>query len=298
MYTMCSLPEPLYDNNKESPLVSVIIPSYNRAVTLPRAINSALSQSIDNLEVIVVDDGSTDNTEAVVTEYNDDRIRYIPHETNRGQGAARNTCLRNARGEFISYLDSDDEFTPSHLATAVKTLGSLPNYFAGVMTGHADTREDNKDDYNFERKEVYQGPFTRADIERDMFEKIGGLSTLTIRRSIIDTIGYHDESIKKCADLDFYLQILDEFYLYGINSVLCKRYKQSNSISINPDATIDGELAILRKHGGSLSGMSIAKRRYNRAQALFSVGRYTEGIYELFRGVLDISTRGRVSSRY
>lgn len=295
---MRSPPESLCDNN-EGPIVSVIIPSYNRAATLPRAINSIFSQSIDNFEIIVVDDGSTDNTEEVIREYNDDRIRYIPHETNRGQGAARNTCLRNARGEFISYLDSDDEFTPFHLEIAVKTLDSLPTHFGGVITSHADTSEEgNKDDYNFERKEVYQGPFTRADIERDMFEKIGGLSTLTIRRSIIDIIGYHDESIKKCADLDFYLQILDEYHLYGINSVLCKRYKQSNSISINPDATIDGELAILRKHSGSLSGMSLAKRRYNRAQALFSVGRHTEGIYELFRGVLDMTTRGRFSSRY
>ena len=83
----------------ESPAVSVIIPSFNRAATLPRAIDSVLKQSFDDLELIVVDDASTDGTEAVVQQFHDDRVRYLRHSKNRFAAAARNTGMQAARGE-------------------------------------------------------------------------------------------------------------------------------------------------------------------------------------------------------
>lgn len=96
---------------------SVIIPTYNRAHVLPRAIKSVLNQTFRDLELIVVDDGSTDETENVVRGFqeNDERIRYIRHEINRGGNAARNSGLQNARGRYIAFLDSDDEWFPEML---------------------------------------------------------------------------------------------------------------------------------------------------------------------------------------
>ena len=90
----------------ESGLVSVIVPTYNRASILERAIRSALSQTYENLEVVVVDDGSSDDTRAVV-ERMGPRVRYV-YQMNAGVAAARNTAMRHARGEFFAFLDSDD----------------------------------------------------------------------------------------------------------------------------------------------------------------------------------------------
>ena len=96
------------------PKVSIIIPTYNRANLLPRAIKSVLSQTFKDFELIVINDGSTDNTEEVIKKFQkkDERIKYILHKDNKGEAAARNTGIRIAKGEYIASHDSDDEWLP------------------------------------------------------------------------------------------------------------------------------------------------------------------------------------------
>jgi len=95
----------------KNPKVSVIIPTYNRAHLIGRAIQSVLNQTYQDFELIVVDDGSTDNTNEVIKEFSqkDKRILYIKHDKNKGGSAARNTGIKAARGEYIAFQDSDDE---------------------------------------------------------------------------------------------------------------------------------------------------------------------------------------------
>lgn len=111
-------------NSGDSPRVSVIIPTYNRRHLVCRAIRSVLHQTYDDFEVIVVDDGSTDNTDNVVKALDDTRIRYIRHERRRGGSAARNTGIRAARGAYTAFLDSDDEWLPRNLQEKVRALDS------------------------------------------------------------------------------------------------------------------------------------------------------------------------------
>lgn len=113
------------------PTVSVIIPTYNRAHLVTRAICSVLAQTFQDFEILVVDDCSTDNTENVVNSYDDPRVRFMAHEVNRGGSAARNTGIRAASGEYLAFLDSDDEWLPEKLekqlelfkATGLEKLG-------------------------------------------------------------------------------------------------------------------------------------------------------------------------------
>jgi glycosyltransferase involved in cell wall biosynthesis len=98
-----------------APFFSVVIPAYNRARVLPGAIDSVLRQTDQDFEIIVVDDGSTDNPKAVVDDFHDPRVRYERKE-NGGGGSARNRGIDLARGRFVAFLDSDDEFLPHHLA--------------------------------------------------------------------------------------------------------------------------------------------------------------------------------------
>jgi len=99
-----------------APFFSIVLPTYNRAHTLHRAIEGVLNQTEASWELVVVDDASTDETEVVVADYDDDRIKYIRHDDNRHVAAARNTGIMHAQGRYICFLDSDDEYLPRHLS--------------------------------------------------------------------------------------------------------------------------------------------------------------------------------------
>ncbi|QMV01259.1 glycosyltransferase [Devosia sp. D6-9] len=115
------------------PLVSVILPTYNRAATLPAAIASVLGQSYANLELIVVDDASPQDIRALVDAIGDPRLRYVRRHANGGAGAARNTGLEHVRGELIAFQDSDDLWLPGKLERQVRTIMALPPAI-GVVT--------------------------------------------------------------------------------------------------------------------------------------------------------------------
>src|SRR5262245_13613113 len=101
---------------QQNPLVSVIIPCYNREKLVGETIESVLNQTYQNFEVIVVNDGSTDGTEEAIKRYTSDvRIHYLKHEVNKGIPTARNTGIKHAQGEYVAFLDSDDLFLPDKL---------------------------------------------------------------------------------------------------------------------------------------------------------------------------------------
>ena len=103
------------DKYIQNPLVSIIIPTFNRGYILPRAIKSALSQTYQNIELIIIDDGSTDNTEEIVKDFSDPRIQYIRYSENKGRPAARNKGIKKSKGDFFAFLDSDDEYPPEKI---------------------------------------------------------------------------------------------------------------------------------------------------------------------------------------
>ncbi|MDB5536674.1 MAG: hypothetical protein JWQ65_1549 [Devosia sp.] len=116
------------------PQVSVILPTYNRLRTLPDAIGSVLAQSVRDLELIVVDDASSQNIEGLVRSIGDSRLRYIRRPINGGAGAARNTGLSHARGRYIAFQDSDDLWLPGKLEFQLAAFADLPGEF-GAVTG-------------------------------------------------------------------------------------------------------------------------------------------------------------------
>lgn len=251
--------------------MSIIIPTYNRGGTISRAIDSVLNQTHTNFEIVVVDDGSEDDTQKEIGDYNDKRIRFIEHKENRGQNTARNTGLKAAKGEYISYLDSDDVLLPHHLERVASKLNDLPSECAGVVTGYEDVV--NGEEIS---QPGYDGRITYNDLIRDMYDRIGGLSILTFRYDILDQVGFHDEDIINSTDLDFYLQILEEYNLYGIDEVLCRRFKQSDSVSMDAKLVARGEKTIISKHGSKLTAENRAKRRFNRGIALAELGEMKE----------------------
>ena len=132
-------------NNKTNPAVSIILPTFNRAALLPRAINSVLAQSFTDWELLIWDDGSTDNTGAVVQAYKDARIRYYS-AVNHGAALARNRALEKCSADLIAFLDSDDEWLPQKLDTQLKIMQHHPEVqllftdFDNITEGRAKVR--------------------------------------------------------------------------------------------------------------------------------------------------------------
>ena len=200
------------------PTVSVIIPTYNRASMLREAIQSVLDQTYSDFEIIVVDDGSTDNTGDVVSVFSDTRIRYVFQE-NRGRSNARNHALSLARGEYIAFLDSDDLFLPSKLGIQVKALEDNPDY--GMVYSHA-LRVDNQG------RAIAGRRYPRIKLSGRIYPELlytrGSIITtpsVVMRSAILNEIGGFDERMDICEDLDLWRRVARRHRVLQIEDYLC-----------------------------------------------------------------------------
>jgi len=200
------------------PVVSVIIPTYNRVNTIQRAINSVLKQTYKNFELIIVDDGSTDNTENVILRENDDRIVFLKHDTNKGGSAARNTGISHAKGKYIAFLDSDDEWCPEKLKKQVEALDKLQtDDWGGIYCGYYYIKKNGE----IKKVEALQ----RGKLKKELLKKeldIGASSTLLFSRTAIEDIGLFDESFERHQDWEFLVRFFGKYGLWSIEQPCVK----------------------------------------------------------------------------
>jgi glycosyltransferase involved in cell wall biosynthesis len=184
-----------------SPLVSVILPVYNRATWIARAIDSVLAQSYRNFELIVVDDGSTDDTRAVLDRYRD-RITIVTQE-NRGAYVARNHALRIARGELIAFIDSDDAWLPNRLADQIPLFArpTVGLVFGDAVHMSADLELTKRTCFLVSppRRGRVAAEFARANFVPT--------TTVTVRRSCLDEAGGFSEQNALSADYLMWFRI-------------------------------------------------------------------------------------------
>jgi len=182
-----------------SELVSVIIPTYNRANLLRDSIDSVLAQRYQEFQLIVIDDGSTDETEKTVSRFRDSRITYR-YQENMGQSCARNTGLRMAEGEYVAFLDSDNVWVDTRLQRHVALLQQNESYDAvyGISIPFP-VRARNAQD-QIERP---SGWITRALLLRNFIP----FNSVLIRKHLIDYIGGFDESLRSAEDYDLWLRV-------------------------------------------------------------------------------------------
>ncbi|MBL8014517.1 MAG: glycosyltransferase family 2 protein, partial [Candidatus Omnitrophica bacterium] len=171
-----------------SPKVSVIISTYNRAQYLGRAIQSVLSQSFEDFELIVVDDASKDTTKDVVAQFNDSRIRYIRHEENRGGPAARNTGIKNTSGVFLAFLDDDDQWCQEKLQKQVRKMESLSTRVGLVYAGSEIYNEQKK------RIDCVNVPAYSGNVYKRLLLStiLGSVSSVLVRRECFTKVGMFD----------------------------------------------------------------------------------------------------------
>lgn len=243
----------------ESPRVSVVIPTYERAEVLPRALESALSQTVRDLEVIVVDDGSTDDTPEVVRSVGDDRVRYERLDANRGANAARNRGIELGAGRFVSFLDSDDELHPRHLERVLATFEETGERCAGVFTAVRLVRDGRPAGVS----RAPPGRLTAGQICAD--NVVGGFSCVTFRASIFGRVGRLDESLASSQDYDFFLRVVTAGHgLGGLDEVLTTCHLGEGRISDDPAAAREGVRRILEKHRDRLTDEGRSRLHYYR----------------------------------
>lgn len=196
----------------EQQLVSVIIPTYKRPGFLSRAVYSVLNQSYTNVEVIVVDDNNPDTegraqTETIMKQYADNpKVRYIKHEHNKNGSAARNTGARNANGQFVAFLDDDDEFLPDKIGCQIKRLQSLSDDYAVCYSKFALVTENGHQHLSTEKRE---GNLYLQAITQDLMIAAG--SNLMVRRDAFEDILGFDESFSRNQDVEFLVRLLKKY---------------------------------------------------------------------------------------
>jgi hypothetical protein len=234
-----------------SPLVSVIMPVYNRPTLIRESIESVLAQSYGNFELIVCDDASDDETPEVVASYRDERIRLIRLRHNVGAAAARNRCLEQARGAYLSYLDSDNIWHPQFLSTMLDSLGrskkliAYASYFDTIFHHNRySLRATRYRDFNY-RLQIYS-PFI-------------DLNSIVNHRSLYDSLGGFDESLERLQDYDLIAR-----YTGGGDAAQIPR-------ALNIYRRLPGQKQITTQHGDNRKAWSAVQRKityYNRGRSV------------------------------
>ena len=247
------------------PQISVVTATYNRGDVLPRAIQSVRDQTFDDYEHLIVDDGSTDDTAAVVDEHGDSRTRYIELSRNRGVAAAWNRGIEVATGEYVSFLDSDDEYVPERLARTKAVLDDSPDTVAGIAHSYERVVDD---DVSINR--VPDGEFTLGDLASDNF--ICGSTNTMYRSSAIDRVGRFDETFPAEIDYDFQMRVLEQFTLVGIADVLSRKYDRPDSLQNDPETKRRGVKRFLEEHRDVLSNRRVAAKYRSIARTHLETG--------------------------
>lgn len=200
-------------------LVSVIIPTYKRPDTLSRAIDSVLNQSYKNIEIIVVDDNDSmweerTMTEKVMESYSYSSLKYIKHNVNKNGSAARNTGFSYSKGDYIMFLDDDDEFTKHKVEKQVKRLDSLDETWGACYTGYVRKKNGKVVVRSGEKRE---GSLLSEELMRNLFVHAG--SNLMIRREVVEEVKGFDETFKRNQDVEFLSRILISYKLAYVDMV-------------------------------------------------------------------------------
>ena len=212
-------------------LVSIITPVYNGEDFLDRSIKSVLSQTYQNWELLLIDDGSEDDSVRIIERYlKDDRIKFLKNDSNSGISATRNKGINNSNGEYIALLDQDDEWFADKLQKQVKALNGL-GYDYGLIYSNLEVRFDNGD-VTERKKEIEPEPTIIENLELMLLRNLISSPTVLIRKEVLDDVGLFDDSIKWGGDdYDLWIRIAHKYKFFYIDEVLCIRHEHQKNYS-------------------------------------------------------------------
>jgi glycosyltransferase involved in cell wall biosynthesis len=270
------------------PTVSVVIPAYNCTDTISHTIESVLEQTVTDLEVVVVDDGSTDRTPAIVEEIPDPRVRLHQHEENQGRSAARNTGVTVSEGEFIAYVDSDDRWHPEKLEKQVQCLCQRSDDWIGV---YCDSRYEWSNIFVQILSDRIHRPTGKEGGEELISDvltsqlAINSGSTLLIRAQAASEIGEWSESLHRFEDLGYITQLLAVGKLAYIDEELVSVYDSGKSGAATVVSESKKFRNIYESFISSVESGGVPVTKYHQfmiSKHYFSSGNFVNGIQSLW----------------
>lgn len=240
--------------------VSVIIPTYNYAQYIKQAIDSVLSQTFRDLEIIVVDDGSTDNTREILQGYGD-KIKYF-YQENKGISKARNLAISKATGEYIALLDADDVWLPIKLERQLDIIENNPDLgfvCSAALVVNGDGNYIDCWGVQKKRPETFEYLFNLNYIQP---------LSMVIRRRCLDEVGYFDPRLPISQDYDLVLRLTKRFKFFFIDYPLVKYRVHDGNTSKDSKQRLRDHLLIIQKP--EISGdMSFLKKHIRKARAYY-----------------------------
>ncbi len=290
--------------------ISVILPTYNRANLISRAINSVINQTYQKFQLIIVDDDSIDNTEMIIKEYNNPKICYLKHPYNMGPAEARNTGIKYARSNYLAFIDSDDKWFPEKLEKQLEVFlkysyNNLGIVYSDMIRVDKDNREIywRSPDFKLEVKDLYKKSLNYE------VENIG-ISTAMIRKECLKKIGYFDPNLKRLEDLEIFIRLSKYFNFYHLEIPLIYYYETESGVSSSIINLINARKYILNKYFEDIStDKKILSNHYfligfalyqdnNVKESKKYLGKsiitYPSNLKNTFRSLLIITTNGKL----
>jgi glycosyltransferase involved in cell wall biosynthesis len=271
----------------QQPLASVIVIAYNCADYLGHAIESVLGQTWTRLELIVVDDGSTDNTAEVVRRVSDSRVTYV-RQMNKGPNAARNEGIRRARGDYIAFLDCDDWWLPSKLEKQIAKAAAHPEiglvYSLAIRVDASDKERDRFDT-------IVEGRVLDRLLLGNCIA--GSASSAVVTRRAIDAVGMFDESLHYAEDWEFWIRVASQFAVACVPDFDVYLLDRPGSQGKNADATRRDSLRFIHSALDRYAPfrpffhrVALAQLHYVASYNLWASGRIRDARRELLRSLV------------
>lgn len=242
-------------------LISVLIPTYNRANMVVEAIQSVLIQSYQDFEIVVVDDGSTDDTKARIDEIGDQRIRYY-YQENTGRPGARNHTLRLAQGQYLTFLDSDDLYLPEKLRVQVAFMEANPHIGMSYTQTERVMADGTPVDVLSSRHSGW--------VHRQLIRHCSiATPSVMLRREVVERVGDFDAI--RMEDIDYWIRVAEHFEVAFIPQTLVQvRLKQGENLVRDPELVLKHQPYIVRKNSTAYSAYY---RRRVLSKIYFSISR-------------------------
>ena len=230
--------------------VSIIIPTYNRAYCIERSIRSVLEQTYREFELLVVDDGSSDNTQDVVNRIKDERIRYIQMSENKGVAAARNEGIRQAAYKYIAFQDSDDVWKPNKLEKQMQVL--IENPQAGLVYCEFEARKTDRNAFIVPNKSI-----PLSDKQGNIYDKLlcrNTISTQTVvaHRECLLRAGLFCENLTCIEDWEFFLRIAKNYEIVFVEEPLVIVHVKDGGVSSNVAGYFEARCYMIAQHREAL----------------------------------------------
>jgi glycosyltransferase involved in cell wall biosynthesis len=223
------------------PLISVIIPAYNAERTLLETVDSVQNQTLANIEIIIINDGSTDRTEKTIENLHDSRIKAFSYE-NGGVSVARNRGITHTMGEFIAFIDADDLWTPDKLERQLAALEAHPE----AAVAYSWTQTIDERGHWLHR---YHSVFVEGDVYTEILVNnfVSNGSNILVRKEAILSVGEFDSTLKSCEDWDFYIRLAAKYHFVVVPDWQILYRQSSTSLSSQVEVMETDALAVISK---------------------------------------------------